>query len=322
MKNYSPKIAAQKLVQANVEHGLSRHCAPQIALTKVTSVSSEKAHVSALTLYAKWLLVTTGRHLRNSSRFFATQYLQHIAQSKKQASISLARQAINLHLHIDRPISHVVSAVPTVPMNRAYSHDEVVYLCHEASPRLSLSIAIAAAAGLRGMELVSIAPMPARVISPRDWHAGLFSGREKEVRYSVHGKGGLVREVRLPTYLSAKLEMFRRAQPLRVSHRGAHLTSYFDLIGGHAFSSQFGRLSKRLFHWSLGGHGLRHFFAQRRRDQLLWHAFSFEDSLSILSQELGHFSSKNTFAYLRDKSYKSVSDAQPLKGHRSYFAYS
>ena len=322
MKNYSPKTAAQQAVWSNVKHGLSRHTSPQMSESKVVSVLTEKAHVSALTMYSKWILNKYGRHLHKSTPTAANQYLKELAETKRQATVSLARQAINMHVHYDCQVAYVKSTVPTIPQNRAYTPSEILLLRHQANPALSLSVHLVAAAGLRGMELVSLAPMSARIVSQREWHVGLFKGREQEVRFSVHGKGGLLREVRFPVHLTNQLESTLRPNPLLISHRGAHLLSYYDLMGGHAFSCQFGQLSVQTFDFSFGAHGLRHAFAQRRRDELLWLGFSFIDAIKVLSQELGHFSSANTFAYLRDQSYDKLHDRKSAKSGRQYYAYS
>lgn len=321
MKNYNPKIAAARAVRENVSHGLSRHTSPELARTKVVSILTETAHVAALTGFARWLSLVSGRHLKNSTPEYATRYLNHIAQTKKQASVSIARQAINLHLLPKNQVPYVNSEIATSLENRAYTDAEIELLRHEAQPALSLSIGISASAGLRGMELITIAPLSALNPSPRIWHCGLFSGREDQVRYAVRGKGGLNREIRVTPKIAEQLDSTARPHPITVSHRGAHLHSHFDVIGGHAFSIQFGRLSKRILGFSLGAHGLRHSFCQQRRNELLSLGFSMDHAIKILSQELGHFCSKNTFAYLRDQSFQEPGASSDGKESRTYFAY-
>lgn len=301
MKNYDPKIAAKKIVITNTQHGLSRHKSPDKAKTKVCSIMTEAAHMSSLTVFSRWLLDRNNKHLKNSNSKDAKQYLEYKATCTRQSTVSLARQAINLHLLQDDPIPFVRSQISTTPKNRAYTRQQISLLVEMATPELGLSILLAADAGLREMELVSIAEVSDLEESDRPWLSERFTGRERDHRFVVHGKGGLLREVRLKQELAALMRSHSRPTWVQVAHRGAHLISHFDLVSGHMFASQFGRLSKRVLGFSNGAHGLRHSFAQLRRNELLCCGFSLEKSVLILSEELGHFSIKNTLAYLRDQ---------------------
>ena len=301
MRKYDCKIAAQKLVQNKTRHGLSRRHQPDLACAIVTSVMTEKAHTQALTTYAKWLhQYRDGKHLKSSTISDASIYLKERATSLKQSTVDLDRQAINLHLHCKNPLSFVASTLPTIPQNRAYSPPQISLLVEMSDANLGQSILLAADSGLRSMELVSIANTDRLTPSLRDWSVHRFAGREGARSFVVHGKGGLIREVKVSQNLAAPLLCLARPQPERVSHRGAHLMSHFDLNAGHRFSLEFGALSKRVLGFSYGAHGLRHSFAQRRRTELLCCGFSLQQSIEILSQELGHFSTANTMAYLRD----------------------
>lgn len=300
MKKYSHKIAAQKIVWPNTELGLSRHKNRQLAKRKVTSVVTEKAHVSALTGYSKWMGTNGGKHLKRSSPADAMQFLKARAMICKQSTIDLDRQAINLHLHSDHPLGFVASQVPTVPLNRAYTPKQIDLLVESAEEDLGFSISLANDGGFRGMELITVADPADLKPSKRDWSAHLFCGREDAMPFVVHGKGGLEREVRVSKKWAGKLAPLARHEPWTVLHRGAHLISRFNLMGGHEFSIKFGKLSMKVLGFSFGAHGLRHSYAQRRRDEIMCCGFSFDQALVILSQELGHFHIKNTLAYLRD----------------------
>lgn len=301
MKNYSPSIAAQRLVQANTIHGLSRHAHPDLARTSVTSVLTEKSHIQALKKYAQWLHQNrTGKHLKNSNESDAAEYLSQRAACRSQSTVDLDRQAINLHLQPQQPLQFVASAIPTVQEDRAYTMRQIDLLLKHANDSLALSIKLAVDAGLRSMELVTICAIDRLSPSPRAWDSSRFAGRQGTGVFAVHGKGGLIREVRVAKPLADQLLGCARPLPLRVSHRGAHLQSHFELVAGHPFCIQFGRLSQQVLGFSHGAHGLRHSFAQRRRIELMCCGFSHERSVEILSQELGHFSTTNTWAYLRD----------------------
>ena len=300
MKNYDPAIAAQKIVWLNTKHGLSRHKNPILAKSFVTSVLTEKAHISALTGYSKWLHLTSGKHLKNSNISNAEQYILERSKCRKQSTINLDRQAINLHLHPTEPISFVTAEIPTVPKNRAYSQCQIDLLVEHADDELALSILLASAAGLRDMELITISDQQHLQKSIRNWHPERFKGIKDSILFVVHGKGGLNREVSLPNILAGQLESRRLPSPSRVLYRKAHLLSYFEIINGQRFSSDFGKHSTKILGFSHGAHGLRHSYAQRRRNELIALGFSPEESIRIVSQELGHFSIKNTLAYMRD----------------------
>lgn len=300
MKKYSPKIAAQMVVFPNVQHGLSRHQNKGSARIAVSSVMTEKAHVQSLSAVASWLLESTGKHLKNIKNVDAEAYLSERSKTHGQSSVSLARQSINLHLLQHDPVDFVASQIPTALVDRAYTEAEIKLLIECARPKLALSIALASDAGLRGMELLTISDPDQLPPSPRDWLSDRFRGREDAQRFVVWGKGGLHREVRVSSALAAQLRDKRRETRITISHRGAHLPSYFDLIGGHQFSEEFGSLSEKVLGFSLGGHGLRHSYAQRRRIELLCSGLQMKRAIEVISQELGHFDTKNTMAYLRD----------------------
>jgi integrase len=119
------------------------------------------------------------------------------------------------------------------------------------------------------------------------------------VRYTVDGKGGLVREVALPSHLSERLEERRREKPKTVTDRGVRYTQHYDLGGGLTWGRSFSAASKRVLGWSTGGHGLRHHYAQGRVDDLQREGHAYSDALEIVSQEMGHFRPDITAVYLR-----------------------
>ena len=116
--------------------------------------------------------------------------------------------------------------------------------------------------------------------------------------YTVEGKGGLIREVQIPTALAERLEARRIETPSQITDRGIHYTPHYDIAGGHKFSDAFSKASIRGLGYSNGAHGLRHTYAQDRYEQLANHFYR-EDVMRIISQELGHFRPEITEVYLR-----------------------
>ena len=117
--------------------------------------------------------------------------------------------------------------------------------------------------------------------------------------YTVIGKGGLIREVRLPPYLAQALEQRRLPEPQRLTDRGIHYPQHYDLAGGQRWSNAFSAASQRALGWSRGGHGLRHRYAQERLDELQRTGLSQAQALETVSQEMGHFRPDITLVYLR-----------------------
>lgn len=304
MKCYNCKIAAQKMVWPHTKLGVSRHQNREQALGVVTSVLTEKVHVSALTKFAEWLLDLKGKHLKNACRQDAFDYLEERALTRRQSTVDLDRQAMNMHLGFDKSLAFLAAKIATVEEDRAYTREQIELLVAEAEDDLALSIRLACEAGLRGMELITLSTPELMLPSDRaTWSSDRFAGRQGDVRFVVHGKGGLRREVRLSPELSQLVRARQRREPVRVSHRGAHLTSCFDVRGGHKFAVEFSSHSLRVLGFTHGAHGLRHSFAQRRRIELLCAGFPVKKMLLILSQELGHFHTQNTLTYLRDQQF-------------------
>ena len=132
---------------------------------------------------------------------------------------------------------------------------------HESlTPRQQLAAEIIYAGGLRASEILTIRPVAEQPVSThRAWGVDRFFGRLDYVRYSVNGKGGLIREVAIPLALAEKLEASRRGDPLERSDRGVKLKSYYDLPGGQALSAAWSSASHHELGWSAGIHGLRHY---------------------------------------------------------------
>ena len=111
--------------------------------------------------------------------------------------------------------------------------------------------------------------------SPNSQRAPTANGQTNDFReeagaaYTVVGKGGLVREVRLSGQLAKELERTRLSEPRIVVDRGIKYRQHYNLSGCVYFSFIFGKTSKEVLGWSTGAHGLRHGYAQDRMTELL-----------------------------------------------------
>lgn len=301
MKKYSTTIAARKLVTKSIAFGTSRHLAKHQNQRKICGYGTARTHRSALKICADWLHLQDSKHLKNMNATDAAEYLTLRALTVNQKTLDLDRQVLNFHLLHEDPIPFVVSNIQQKLVNRAYTPAQIDLLLAQANPKMRLSILAAVNAGLRAMELITVAPAEMLKESERKgWSRSRFIGREQDIVFVVHGKGGLCRQVRLSPQLAAEMWASARLGEADVVDREVNLKSYFDLTGGVNFSSQFSKLSKKVLGMSHGAHGLRHTFAKARLHNLMCLGLSFEEALRVLSNELGHFATSNTFAYLRD----------------------
>jgi integrase len=312
-KKYSARVAARRAVSPNVKLGVSRHQMKDPKQKIISSIGTARNHEDALTVFAKWLAQNKKKVLKNFDDNDVAEFMTERALICSQSACDLSRQAINLNLLFENPIPFVASTVETILTHRAYHPKQIEELIAKANKNLALSVNIANSAGLRCMELATISELldicDISVMNgtqldtfedPRNWSPKRFFGRESEESFLVHGKGGLRREVRLARQVAVLLRTRVRDEMKIVKDRRINHSSYFELLCGNNFSQQFSRHSYKVLGHSNGAHGLRHSFAKRRIQELMILGLSFEEAIIILSNELGHFASKNTFVYLRD----------------------
>ena len=270
---------------------------------KVHSQGTARAYKQALTGASEWLKVNAhNQGLERMTPEQAREYLQERAGIVRQKTLDLDRQALQILPGIGK-LERIKSDLGRSPLEtdgRAYTPVQAQMVAAAQSERHALATEIAYAAGLRGHELLTLRRAEERPASThREWSAERFEGRSDTVRYTVDGKGGLVREVVLPPRLAERLEERRWERPKAVTDRGIHHTQHYDLGGGQPWSSSFSAASKRALGWSAGGHGLRHAYAQERLEEMQQEGHTYDSALEVISQEMGHFRGDITEVYLR-----------------------
>ena len=249
-------------------------------------------------------IAADGRELRDLTQETAEAYLRSRAGELGQKALDMHRQALQAMLvHVSRRLLQgqrlevVRSERPGRHRSRAYTPAQVRRVAAAQTPRNALATLVAHAAGLRAHELLTMARPAEQPADPRPARESKFAGRPG-VDYTVVGKGGLVRTIRLPKDLAGRLEERRREEPATVTDRGIRYRSRYDVGGGRAWSASFSAASVRALGWSRGAHGLRHSYAQERTEEtkrlLPRHA-----ARETVSQELGHFRASVTDAYLK-----------------------
>lgn len=272
----------------------------------IESVGTARNYEQALKTCCDYMKEFKIGGLRDLTAEQANQYLEIRAQEMSQSTIDMDRQAIQCMMHhvsgqlgLKETLEVIESKKETILNSRSYTPDQVKAVTEHQTDRHALSTEICQQAGLRAHELYTLRPAGEVSPSPREVHPDKFSHQPSSTQtYTVTGKGGLIREVQIPNALAERLEQYRLNEPQRVTDRGVHYTTHYNVAAGQRFSDAFSKASERALGYSNGAHGLRHSYAQDRYEQLANH-FPKEDVMTIISQELGHFRSEITEVYLR-----------------------
>ncbi len=264
---------------------------------RIHSLGTARGYEQALKGFADYLRQHHLGDLRSATEQEARHYLAERSQLVGQKTLDLDRQAIQMHL--GQRLEIVPSGKETHLSTRSYTPAQVERIANAQSERNSLATHLAYHAGLRAHELLTLRPSNEQAASGhRQWNADRFTGREG-IRYTVVGKGGLVREVVLSKELATALETRRLEEPRLVIDRGVHYSQRYNIGGGRAWSQSFSSASKRELGFSNGGHGLRHSYAQERMAELQQRGMNYDQAKGIVAQEVGHFDKETTEVYLR-----------------------
>lgn len=280
----------------------------------IKSLSTRDTYQSALVSPCQYMKDTRLGSLRDMTPQQASQYLQQRAEVVGQKQLDKEHNALQLmmrhlthQLDTNARLSTVQSEHPQILAARAYSSEEIKQICRHQTEHNALATEIAAAAGLRAHELLTLRPAgecPAdhRPTKQTPKIMGYkFTGMTGKL-YTVTGKGGLLRNVVIPSRLAEQLELRRlpggRFQ--NVADRQINYRQYYNIAGGNAWSNSFSRASQRTLGFSNGAHGLRHTYAQARMDELKFRQLvTHTTALAVVSQEMGHFRPSITQIYLR-----------------------
>ncbi|ELF5344905.1 site-specific integrase [Vibrio metschnikovii] len=294
-KNVDPKTIAEKQA-ANV--------IKKIQGKNLSSVGTARNYEERLTMVAQHVNEKFQCRLQDLTVKQAHQYLTNRATEVGQKTLDMERQAIQSmmqkvtkKLGPTEKLTVIKSEQQQILSSRSYTREQVKIITAAQTERNALATEIAYAAGLRAHELHTLQRIEERNPDPRPALEEKFSGRTGE-RYTVEGKGGLIREVLIPKNLSDRLEERRLEQPKRITDRNVNYTSYYEIGGGNRWSSSFTSASNRALNWSSGAHGVRHSYAQERMSELQ-KIMIYKKALKVVSQEMGHFRANITETYLR-----------------------
>lgn len=280
----------------------------------IKSLNTRETYQSALISPCQYMKDNRLGSLRDMTPQQANQYLQQRAEAVGQKQLDKEHNALQLmmrhlthQLDANARLPTVQSEHPQILNSRAYSPDEIKQIAAHQTVRNALATKIAAAAGLRAHELLTLRPAgecPADVRPQKQTPEIMsckFSGKDGQL-YTVTGKGGLLRNVMIPSHLAERLEAHRLPDERyqNVTDRRINYRQYYNIAGGNAWSNSFSRASQRTLGFSHGAHGLRHTYAQTRMDELKFRQLvTHTTALAVVSQEMGHFRPSITQVYLR-----------------------
>lgn len=298
------KHFAKSITQAN------KACAMMRKADVAQSVGTQNTYRDCLKVFCDFIKENQLGDLKNVSRDVVNRFLAHKEATVGQKTCEKYKQAIQAFLRArgdlgkDQTLPPVHAEEAQKLSRRAYTPDQVRMIQSHLTKALAFSTEISYRCGLRAHELLTIRRMDEKQPDRRFHKNGIekktpwkFADRDGEA-YVVTGKGGLTREIRIPSDLAERLEQLRLPEARRVTDRGIYYQQYYDLVGGKRFTDCFRRASIRALGWSTGAHGLRHSYAQERLRELQFHC-KYDLSKETVSQEMGHFRPDITDAYLR-----------------------
>lgn len=280
--------------------GNSRSHAREVG--KVSSVRTLENYKMVYAACADWMAqrgYTYGLHRLTAEH--ATEYLRERAACVAQKTLDGETSALRKLTREDLPRvrSGYVPARSLANESRAYSREQLERVIAHQSERNAFATRVAREAGLRGAELLTLRRFDERAPSvPEKWDARRWIGKETWARYTVHGKGSLIREVRLSMETTRLLEA-RRCAPYDMVDRHIRHMVVYDIGGGNAWARSFSDASQRALGQSRGAHGVRHAFAREEVARYVALGWDIRDAKRLTSQLLGHWRPDIVRVYLR-----------------------
>lgn len=269
---------------------------------RLSSLGTSHSYEASLKLAAEWLSSNGRGSLVDLTPKAAKYYLNERAHQVGQKTLDRDRQALQAVLRATGRFNEK-GRLPIVQaekqqglISRNYTMEQWQLIAEHQTPRNALSTEIVATAGLRAHELLTLRTADERPMSERPADPAKF---RQGIRYTVVGKGGLIREVSIPASLARRLELHRLDKAVTRIDRKIHYTSYYDIGAGQAWSQSFTAASNAALDFSNGGHGLRHTYAQERHRELQELLGDRNRAKVVVSQEIGHFRPEITDTYLR-----------------------
>lgn len=291
------KFARATTQARNVIKGLTKN-------NLVKSLGTARNYEQSLKTVAAWAKDIGINGIQAMTIEEASHYLEYRSELVGQKALDMERQAIQAMMKLNgkldqgQMLTRTKSLKLVIQQSRAYTSAQVHAIAHKQTSTHQFATELAYVAGLRAHELLTLAKIDDRAADVRPRLQSKWNGREGEL-YTVKGKGGLVREVLIPSELALQLEQRRLVQPITIRDREINYLQRYEIGGGKKWSDSFSKASTRALYFSTGAHGLRHSYAQERMLELNKLGYNKETALATVSQEMGHFRPEITLVYLR-----------------------
>lgn len=290
------KARAWRLIQRVDGLGHSREYCKKNGL--ISSLNTKRQYHSCVTLYFNWRTESGLPQFEQDKLSDLEAFLDVLSEIYMQKTLDQYKCALSIIFK--KKLQRVKSEITENKTSRDYYLSEVLLIIQNLQGENAISILLCYFCGLRAHEVITLRRSDeAKKSSSRKWLSDRFKGIENSQRYIVKGKGGLIREVAIPSELAEIIEKRRLITKRIVIDRGIKYETYYELGFGKALSEAFSRASQKLLNWSTGLHGVRHSYAQNRLFKLLNIGMQYEYALKIVSEELGHFRPNITLCYLR-----------------------
>lgn len=275
---------------------------------KVSSLGTTRSYEQSLKNLASHLRERREGDLRSVSRQQVENYLRERAAEVGQKQLDQDRQAAQAWLSnrdgesVKIPRSEHKSQQDEsrnlANQSRVYQQQQLDRIQARLSDQNNLAVQVMRETGIRAHEVGTLGRPDEQPADERNWRDDRFAGKDG-VTYTVKGKGGLVREVKLSRETAQRLEQARKSEPDTVKDRGINYQSRYNIGTGQALSQAFTRASVKELGWSAGIHSTRHVYAQERLDKVQEQGYTEQEGKEVVSQEVGHFRPETTDFYLR-----------------------
>lgn len=297
MRKYNKnKARAWRLIQKRSALGKSRSYGRENKF--ISSLGAQRSYHSAISLHLGWRDENKLPKREQDKLSDLINFMTEISEIFMQKTIDQYTGALSIIFK--KKLPSIKSEIPENNEPRNYYLSEVLKVIKNLNDKNAIAILLCFYSGLRAHEIATIRRLSEITKSiSKKWLSERFKGIDNYQIYMVKGKGGLVREVAIPTELTEIIEKRRYCEPKLVKDRGIYYELYYDLGYGKALSESFSRASAKFLGWSTGLHGLRHSYSQNRLFKLINLGVPLNDALKIVSEELGHFRPNITYCYLR-----------------------
>ena len=315
MPAFNSRAQARQFIGSQTARGPKPPAEKRANDRKIRSIGTERDYTNTAENVADWMKTKKLGTLTRMTRHQAEDYLKERAVAVGQKALDRDRTVLDrLPRTGKKPLDYVATKLPPEQLalssrlalnSRAYEHPQLETIMSRQHEPAALATALAYHCGLRAHELLTIQRYDRLTKRERNliegnkkWDEKRLKGRDG-VRYTVKGKGGMLRVVVVPRNLATRLEARYVPGGVRVQDRKIYYRQFYTISGGCKWSASFSRASERAFGWSLGAHSCRHTFAQDRLSEYRNSGLNQDEAVKLVSQDLGHFRGRITLVYLR-----------------------